>query len=256
MSLKKWLKLPGAKKQGKRENGGGMESLWDLSRYDERFRDYAHWCGAGRWSESRWEQYGADNLKRAFACLSAACGAECIEGLRGKTALEWGCGGGANIPPLCGHFSLVYGIDISPATLEECERRIAGRGIGHFRKVHIESDRPNTALSGISAASVDFSVSFAVFQHFPSPEYSLEVLRTMRDLLRDGGFGLVQVRYDDGSEKFRPKRGDYTRNFITMTSFRNGEFESMIRKAGLEPLFNERDPDDPDCHEYHVFKKG
>jgi 2-polyprenyl-3-methyl-5-hydroxy-6-metoxy-1,4-benzoquinol methylase len=255
MSLREWLPRFNTAKRGEKDQGDDMESLWDLSRYDERFRDYAHWCGTGRWNESRWKAYGAENLQRAFGYLSATGGPECVEALRGKTALEWGCGGGANILSLCGHFSLVYGIDISLATLEECERGMRSRRIDRFRKVHIESARPETALSGIPAHCVDLAVSFAVFQHFPSPEYALEVLRTMGALLRDGAFGVVQIRYNDGSEKFRPKKGDYTRNFITMTSFRNGEFEEMIRKADLKPLFSERDPDDPDNHEYHLFKK-
>ena len=104
--------------------------------------------------------------------------------------------------------------------------------------------------------AVDLFFSVAVFQHFPSKAYTKEVLETAAGLMCEGGYGLVQVRYFDGSEKLRQKEGDYAKNVIYMTSFTTAEFSALLAETGLALLGSMRDLDDPkDCHEYYFFCK-
>ncbi|MDQ1278026.1 MAG: hypothetical protein QG555_1068 [Thermodesulfobacteriota bacterium] len=123
-----------------------------------------------------------------------------------KTALEWGCGGGAIIRPLCEHFASVYGLDISAATLYECRKRMADlAAAGIFTACHFPSEYPEAVLEQIAPESVDFIISVGVFKHFPSQAYTLRVLQIMEKLLKKEGFLFVQIRYFDGMEKYRPK---------------------------------------------------
>jgi hypothetical protein len=111
-------------------------------------------------------------------------------------------------------------------------------------------------LDGVGRDAVDFFFSVAVFQHFPSKAYTKEVLETAAGLMCEGGYGLVQVRYFDGSEKLRQKEGDYAKNVIYMTSFTTAEFSALLAETGLALLGSMRDLDDPkDCHEYYFFCK-
>jgi len=74
--------------------------------------------------------------------------------------------------------------------------------------------------------------------------------------MRKGACGFVQVRYFDGSEKFRQKESDYAKNVITMTSFTTEEFSALLAETGFTLLASERDLDGrKDCHEYYFFRK-
>ena len=76
----------------------------------------------------------------------------------------------------------------------------------------------------------------AVFQHFPSREYGGEVLRVVAGLLAPGGLGCVQIRYDNGREKYQQKHEDYFARHLTFTSYPLDTFWSLIEGVGLRPL--------------------
>ncbi|MCK9197008.1 MAG: class I SAM-dependent methyltransferase [Syntrophales bacterium] len=240
---------------------------WSMSDINERIRDQSHWYGEGRWEKERWLAYGDFFFDLAGKRLRQAVGPDWREGLKTKTALDWGCGGGAIARLLCEHFASVYGMDISAATLYECRKRMAdlaahqadkGRAeVGNFTAFHFPSEYPEAVLDLITPGTVDFIVSVGVFKHFPSQAYTLRVLQIMEKLLKKEGFLFIQIRYFDGEEKYRPKEEDYARNVITMTSFTADVFAAQLAAAGLALLHRERDIDGEDeKHEYYFLGKG
>ena len=81
--------------------------------------------------------------------------------------------------------------------------------------------------------------------------------KAMEALLKKNGLALIQVRYFDGSEKYRQKDGDYAKNVITMTSFTFQEFSMHLRQAGLKLLHSEKDIEREGlCHEYYFVGQG
>jgi hypothetical protein len=76
-----------------------------------------------------------------------------------------------------------------------------------------------------------------VFQHFPSKDYGLDVLAVACEIMKPGGLGYIQIRYDDGNPKYAPKNvADYGRQHLFATSYALSEFWSALDDAGLQPL--------------------
>jgi hypothetical protein len=120
----------------------------------------------------------------------------------------------------------------------------------------VEAACPRQVLGSVGRNAVDLFFSVAVFQHFPSKAYTREVLEIAADLMREGGHGFVQVRYDDGSEKLKQKDGDYAKNVIYMTSFTTEEFSALLAGTGFTLLGSMRDLDGPEeSHEYYFFRR-
>jgi len=235
-----------------RDNG----LYWNLSFHDGRVRDQSHWCGERRWNERRWIEYGNFHFNLLSEYIRTWAGPDYLQSLRSGTALEWGCGGGANVRVLCHHFAHVYGVDISRPTLAECERQITRFGFQNFKTVLLRSEDPEALLKRREEESIDCVLSVAVFQHFPSKAYSQRVLHVIERLMKKGACALIQVRYFDGSEKLRQKYDDYAKNVIHMTSFTFEEFSHQLSDAGLTLIHSERGRDDPqDCHEYYFVRK-
>lgn len=231
-------------------------SYWEMSRSDDRIQDQSHWYGSRRWDNARWFDYGDFHYRLIEKCLRNYAEPEYFRTVKDKTALEWGCGGGANIRPLCEHFSSAYGIDVSSATLENCELQMKRIGLHNFIPVYISSEHPESVLDNVDSNVVDFILSVAVFQHFPSKDYSLRVLKVIEQLLKKDGFALIQTRYFDGSEKLMQKNHDYARNVVYMTSFTSEAFTEQVKEAGLTVLSSRKDIDNSeDCHEYFFVTK-
>ncbi len=229
---------------------------WGLSRHDERVQDQSHWAGSARWPIDKWREYGEFNagLVQKFFERHAS-GSRAGEPASG-TALDWGCGGGANMSALCRLYRRVIGVDISRPTLEECTRQLHRCGLSNFQTVFADAARPRQVLEEVGRDAVDLFFSVAVFQHFPSKRYTRDVLEVAAGLMREGAYGFVQVRYFDGSEKLRQKDSDYAKNVIYMTSFTKEEFSALLAETGFTLLASERDLDGrKDCHEYFFFRK-
>jgi hypothetical protein len=231
-------------------------SYWSLSGREERIQDQSHWCGAMRWNSDRWYRHGDFHMDLILNYLQRFEGADYIRSLPNRTALDWGCGGGAVVRPLCGRFSRVYGVEVSESSLAECAKQMSRFGLSNFQGVFIPSHDPESALDRINRESVDFLISVNVFQHFPSKTYAGRVLRVMGQLAKPGAFALLQVRYFDGSEKLRQKAEDYARNVIYMTSFTPEEFSPLLQEAGFLPIGRDRDVEGgSDCHDYYFVRK-
>jgi SAM-dependent methyltransferase len=231
-------------------------SYWGLSDSDERVQDQSHWCGVMRWSRNRWFEYGDFHLRLILKYLEKFAGPDYAGSLSAKTAMEWGCGGGSIVRPLCQKFTRVYGVDISRASLEECTGQMKTCGLPNFLPVFFHAQDPESVLHGVTAGSVDVIVSAGVFQHFPSKPYTQRVISVMGQLIKPGGFALIQIRYFDGSSKLRQKESDYAQNVIYMTSFAPEEFSPLLEEAGFILLQRARDPDGGGaCHDYYFARK-
>jgi 2-polyprenyl-3-methyl-5-hydroxy-6-metoxy-1,4-benzoquinol methylase len=231
-------------------------SYWRMSDREERIQDQSHWRGVMRWNSNRWHDHGEFYLELVLKYLERYADRDYASGLADRTALEWGCGGGSIVRPLCRRFALVYGTDISAASIAECEKQMKSLGLPNFRGIPFPSDAPESVLRSIGAQSVDFIISANVFQHFPSKPYTARILRVMGDLLKPGGFALLQTRYFDGSAKLRQKEENYSRNVIYMTSFAPEEFLLLLEAAGYELLGRERDIEgNSDCHDFYFTRK-
>ena len=102
---------------------------------------------------------------------------------RGKTALEIGCGIGRIGRWMAADFGHYLGVDVSP----EMIRKASSYGIANATFQAVSGGD----LAGIASDSVDFALSFAVFQHVPDKNaifnYFAETARVLRT---DGIFRL------------------------------------------------------------------
>lgn len=209
------------------------QRFWDSTEKNLVRRDYAHWLGFKRWKKRKaWEQIGKDNWDRFLQCLERTGMAHCRNAFR--TMVNWGVGGGSDIPAFCNHFRVMYGIDCSRPTLEEAKKQAEWYGFGaRFipRPIEVWS-----IFDALPIEPVDFLLSTATYQHFPSKEYALEVTNLCRRVMRPGSIGVIQIRIDDGSKFYAQKFSAYGRgkNSIRFTSFTVPQFVEVLEKCRLE----------------------
>lgn len=125
-----------------------------------------------------------------------------------RRILEWGCGGGAISHELLRSWvNEVIGVDISQASLDEASLQMRCGLPSNCRFTPKLIGEPEDLIDDddISEAEIDGIVSVAVFQHFPSKDYTRRVLSVMRKILKAGGVALIQVRFDNGNPKYRSK---------------------------------------------------
>lgn len=221
-----------------------VRAVWEECIGDPRYREMAHHRGVGKFRDDDvWLAIGRQTRARLRAALrvhrpAVAAAFDRHDPRRGPffagAALEWGPGGGSNVLALAPYVRDYYGVDVSGPTLAEASRQAEAAGITSFRPVHLDGE-PEDIVQRIDRP-VELVVSTAVFQHFPSAAYGRRVLRTMHAVTRPGSLGLVQIRYDDGKPRFRPKSGDYREHFITYTSYRLDAFASDLMDAGFRVL--------------------
>jgi hypothetical protein len=210
-----------------------ITTVWE-SHDDEEYRqDQSHWRGTGRWNEQRWAELGQGTVRRLEELHNAA--QQDWNTAEPPVLLEWGPGGGANLYAVADRVSTMYGVDISAKNLEESARVLAEIPHSHFVPILLDGE-PSTVVGSIDRP-VDLFCSTAVFQHFPSQEYGAQVLRAMSQVMAPGGLGYVQIRFDDGSERYRPKSlAEYRERHITATSYSLSAFWDLLRDSGFVPL--------------------
>ncbi|MEW6111143.1 MAG: class I SAM-dependent methyltransferase [Thermodesulfobacteriota bacterium] len=222
--------------------------FWAASDGDPDLRDLSHWAGEGRWTDREaWERIGRAHW-RMFErlCLLAECEK------RVESMAEWGPGGGANAIQFCRAIPRFYGIDISRANLEECERQVRAHGLHGFTPVLIPGDRPEECEQAIGEP-VEFFLSTAVYQHFPSRNYGIRVTRIAHRLLSDNGIALIQIRYDDGDRAHRSKTRNYADQALSFTTWTIEHFWAEADDCGFEPLAISLDTDAR--YAYYFLKK-
>ena len=167
------------------------KKLWGSSVSDIYVQDISHWSGKGRWAdEQSWNQIGQKHLKMfKELCLLSAVTKPI------NSMIEWGPGGGANAIWFCTEVTDFYGIDISKANLGECQHQLEIRNFKRFHPVLIDIEKPGECLNHINS-HVDFFISTAVYQHFPSKQYGIHITELAHRLLTDNGIAIIQIRYD------------------------------------------------------------
>jgi len=224
--------------------------FWAGSEDDRALRDLSHWAGEGRWTDpAAWERIGRAHLTMfERLCLLA----ECKKPIR--SMVEWGPGGGANAIHFCHKASRFYGIDISQANLDECERQVRALGLPGFTPVLIPADRPEECEKTI-VEPVGFFLSTAVYQHFPSRNYGIRVTRIAHRLLTENGIALIQIRYDDGDRAHGSKTRNYADQALSFTTWTIDEFWVVAAECGFEPLAIGLDTDTKYAY-YYLKKRG
>jgi len=205
--------------------------VWDDLANETKRQDFSHYRGVGRYAdEVAWRAVGESSLARLRRLVPVQFWT------RPLRALEWGPGGGSNISALCRVSQTVWGVDISQKNLEECARVLPQETRDRFRAVHLQDDLGQVRKA--VTEPLDIFLSTAVFQHFPSKAFGRDVLHLASDLMRDGAIGLIQIRYDNGAEKYRPNSGldEYAGRFITATSYAIDEFAQMLSEAGFDDI--------------------
>ncbi len=218
-------------------------TVWNASATNGQVRDLSHWRGQGRWANDQaWLELGRNSFQHFVAVLRVFIPelAAQLEGWSGEeplfpgTMLEWGPGGGSNVLALAPLFDRYYGVDISEPNLTEASRQAAGSGIDGFIPVHLEGIPAN--IEAHIQQPVDLFLSTAVFQHFPSKQYGVDVLETIWNVMAPGALGMVQIRYDDGREQYLPKDGDYASQYVTYTSYGLHEFRQILEDENFEVM--------------------
>lgn len=195
-------------------------------------KDYSHWRGAGPWKDDqRWLKLGQPHLRLYRQLLRST-----ETPARSPRIVEWGCGGGANAVHFIDHASEFCGIEISQASLDECRRVLHHAGFAAFRGVLIDAEAPERAFEG-TGDGYDFFLSTYVFELIPGKGYGERILHQACRMLRPGGLALIQIRYDDGTERSSQKRLDYFSHSTRFTSWRIDEFWKLLQAAGFEPVF-------------------
>ena len=151
-----------------------------------------------------------------------------------RRIVEWGCGGGANAVHFISEAREFCGIEISQASLDECQRVLLEAGFDGFRGVLIDAEKPEEAAQS-AGYGFDFFLSTYVFELIPSRKYGERILRVAYQMLRPEGLALIQIRYDDGSERSSQKNLDYFRDCTRFTSYRVEEFWAIPEESGSFP---------------------
>ena len=204
---------------------------WSGSETGVDRRDMSHWLGEGRWAdEAEWRRIGEEHFE-LYRTLSNLTGRTAPI----RTIMEWGQGGGANAIRFANEVSVYIGVDISGPNLKECARQLESRGHQNFRGILIDATNPEAILAECGGP-IDFFLSTAVFQHFPNKDYGVRVTKIAHQLLAEDGIAMIQTRYDNGSDYYKPKTRDYKKNVITFTSYIIEEYWNLARDLGFRPL--------------------
>ena len=197
---------------------------------NESLKQHSHWQGMGIFADdSRWLEIGRAHFRlyEEFSRLVAVKAPL-------KRIVDWGCGGGMNAVQLGPEADELYGVDISPASLEECSRQMASVGLKNFVPVLIEASDPEIALGRV-LGPCDLFFSAYVFELLPSPEYGIRVLTIAHKMLAPGGMAIIQVKYNDGNWRTESRRWGYGSNFASNATYRIEEFWLAAERCGFTP---------------------
>jgi len=217
----------------------------------QMFGQNSHWRGAGIFADDeRWLALGREHLKlyRQFARAL-----DCTDPPR--RILEWGCGGGLNAVLFGQGAEAYYGVDVSPASLDECGRQMIAAGAHNFVPVLIDAEHPEAALDRVREGHCDLFLSTYVFEVLPTPEYGLRVLKIAHRALAPGGLALVQVKYEGDTWRTSSRQWNYAANLAWNAAYRIDKFWLAAAECGFEPKMVTLVPRQPliDDHNYAYF---
>lgn len=210
--------------------------IHDAQRYwsdadSDHFRAFSHWKGEDGLAEDTWYVLGEIHLEMfeevvRLTGLPVPC----------ERIVEWGCGGGANAIHFAGVTRQFVGVDVSQASLDECDKTLREAGHQNFLPVLIEVALPEAALDLISGPC-DFFLCTYVFELIPSPEYGRRLVNIALQLLRPGGIALIQIKYATHARRTRSRRWGYRYNVAHMTTYPVEEFWELAQEEGFTPRY-------------------
>lgn len=205
-----------------------VEKFWtDNSKSRRTYAHYANelghdvWCQVGRTAFNKFTSF--------------------VEITPEMRVLDYGCGGGAITIPLLKAGCEVYSADISRDALNETISAASRHGLSEgLRPVKLDVRDPAQTIG--AGRPYDAIITTAVFQHFPSREYSGLILGLFSQVSHKGTQAVVQMREDTGSEQFQPKTGDYRSQAITYTSHTKEDFNLRCQLASWRVARTEPGP--------------
>jgi len=210
------------------------ELIRDAQRYwndppNPSLKQNSHWRGVGIFADdARWLELGREHL-RLYQELARSLG----RGQPVTRMVEWGCGGGMNAVHFGRQAREFYGVDIAPASLEECARQMQTAGLT-FTPVLIDAARPEAALPQIPGPC-DLYISTYVFELVPTPEYGVRLLRIAHQLLAPGGLAFIQIKYSEGDVRTASRRWGYVKNLAWNATYRIEAFWLAAVDCGFTP---------------------
>ena len=215
------------------------KEVWDKKTHEEAVQDNSHYRGVGRWADDAlWRSVGERSLATVNQMLQVYClGAGYWT--KARTVLEWGPGGGSNPFAFRNFVPTYYGVDISQSNLDEADRILRAENCDLFQKVYLRESL--TEVTDAVKHPIDVFLSTAVFQHFPSQQYGVDVLRCVRELMADDAIGFVQIRFANRNPKFEGIKDlkDYRAHHITANSYGLDEFYDILKEAGFRGIYIE-----------------
>ena len=157
-----------------------MRADWD-TRARVKARAYINWPGIADEDEAFFASGRADYARY----LTPFFARHKID-TRNLHALEIGCGMGRLVHCLARDFAHVTGVDVSP----EMVARAATYNVPNAKFLAVSGGD----LAGVESASVNFVMSFAVFQHVPDRAAILNYIRETARVLRPGGYFRLHMK--------------------------------------------------------------
>ena len=206
------------------------QTFWNGLSNQGRDGGPAHWRGQSIFADDeRWVGLGHNSL-RIFKHLA---GEDWLT-QQPRQIVDWGCGGGSCAVHFAPGAACYYGVDITRASLEECERQTTALGLHNFQPVHFEVPYPEQVLALIPQPC-ELVISTYVFELLPSKEYGRRVLRTIYELLGDKGLAFIQIKYSTHKLNSMAYRWGYAKNLGNMTTYYIDEFWSLAQECGFQP---------------------
>jgi SAM-dependent methyltransferase len=206
----------------------------DASRYwsgerDDRLANDSHWRTGSKFEQTElWAAMGAEHVELFQRLRRTASEPPAL-----KRIIDWGCGGGANavhFAPLAQEF---IGADINAGSIEECERQVAAACSTPFVKALIDIEHPEASARDIPRPC-DLFLCLYVLELVPTQGYGLRLMRIAHDLLGPGGQAFVQIKYETGSWRTRPRRRGY-RTAVAGNTYRIEDFWTAMTRIGFRP---------------------
>jgi SAM-dependent methyltransferase len=202
------------------------------------FQSNSHWKGSGGLREEVWSELGRPHVQLLQEYMK----------IRGQSApleriIEWGCGGGANavhFAPLAKSF---VGVDVSSASLDECENVLRSVGQDNFSRLLVDVSEPEKSAEDLIATADVFLCTY-VFELLPSQEYGQRILDLAYKLLRPGGFAIIQIKYQTHERRTQSRKWGYRRNLANMTTYPIDDFWRRAEAAAFTPRYVSLRPKD------------
>ena len=160
---------------------------------------------------------------------------KCAGGLRGKTALDVGCGGGLLTEALAAKGAHATGIDLADEALEVARLHGLESGVkANYRAISAE------ALAAESPAAFDLVCCLEMLEHVPDPA---SVLRAIAALVKPGGTVVLStINRNPKAFALAVLGAEYVLNLVPRGThdynkfIRPSELTAWARAAGLEPV--------------------